>query len=120
MEAKHTPGPWQISRDKRTIFAATEGAGVLIRGVEQTIPQIAHIIGNGFGATLQEQEANARLIAAAPELLEAAKAALALFDKNHALSRFNWGTSGLRAEDIRELNELPGRIHAAIGKAEQE
>ena len=52
------------------------------------------------------------------QLLTALKAALALFDKNHALSRFNWGASGLRAEDIRELNELPGTIRAAIAKAE--
>lgn len=77
----HTPGPWHLSRDKRTIFAGTDSAGVLIRGIEQTIPQIAYICGNGFGATLQEQEANARLIAAAPELLEALEDALGLLVK---------------------------------------
>lgn len=70
---KHTPGPWNISRDTRTIFASTDGAGVLIRGIEQTIPQIAYIASNGFAATFEEQKANARLIAAAPELLEAAQ-----------------------------------------------
>ena len=65
-----------------------------------------------------ECKANARLIAAAPELLDALKAMLALFDKNHALSRFDWGESSLRAEDIRELNELPGLAHRAVAKAE--
>jgi len=61
-----------------------------------------------------------RLFAAAPEMLEALKLAYDLFAKDHALSRFNWGASGLRAEDIRELNETPGKILAAIRKAEGE
>jgi hypothetical protein len=71
MSSKHTPGPWQISRDGLTIFAGTAGAGVLIRGVEQRIPHIAYIPKNGFAATLAEQQANARLIIAAPDLLAA-------------------------------------------------
>jgi hypothetical protein len=47
-------------------------------------------------------------------VVAALEASLALFDKGHALSRFNWGESGLRAEDIRELNELPGKIRSAL------
>jgi len=53
------------------------------------------------------------------ELLAACKAALALFSKNHALDRFDWGKSFLRAEDIRELNELPFQLQKAITKASQ-
>lgn len=62
-------------------------------------------------------EGNAILMASAPVMLKALQAAAALFDKGHALSRFDWGGSCLRAEDIRELNELPGQIREAIQKA---
>ena len=67
---RHTKGPWHLSRDGMTIFAGTNGAGVLIRGLEQVIPHVAYIPKNGFAATTAEQRANADLIAAAPELLE--------------------------------------------------
>lgn len=62
-------------------------------------------------------EGNAILMASAPIMLKALQAAAALFEKGHAISRFDWGKSCLRAEDIRELNELPGQIQAAIQKA---
>lgn len=52
------------------------------------------------------------------EIIGALKECLALFDKDHAIDRFDWGKSALRAEDIRELNELPGKIRAALRKAE--
>lgn len=53
------------------------------------------------------------------ETLEALKAAYALFDKDHALSRFDWGKSFLRAQDIRELNETPLLIGRVIAKLEK-
>jgi ribosome biogenesis protein Tsr3 len=53
------------------------------------------------------------------QMVEALKAALALWDNGHALSRFNWGTSFLRAQDIRELNELPIKLRAAIKAAKK-
>ena len=52
------------------------------------------------------------------EMLETLKHCLELFGEGHALSRFNWGASFLRAEDIRELNELPGAIADVIKRAE--
>lgn len=61
MNAKHTPGPWHIE-----VKHLTEGAFTLSHGV------------NGYGdgpagdvAKIYTSEANALLIAAAPELLEA-------------------------------------------------
>jgi hypothetical protein len=51
--------------------------------------------------------------------LEALRAALDLFASDHALSRFDWGKSALRAQDIRELNETPLKIRAAIAKIEE-
>ena len=47
-------------------------------------------------------------------LESACKLALALFAKDHAIDRFDWGNSCLRAQDIRELNETPLRIREAL------
>lgn len=43
---------------------------------------------------------------------------LALFSPGHALDRFDWGRSSLRGQDIRELNELPTKIKAALAVLE--
>ena len=58
MSAKHTPGPWQIS--KKSIDAVVTDAGNYVAdcGLSIVIPD-------------DEQRANARLIAAAPDMLEA-------------------------------------------------
>ena len=59
---KHTPGPWCV-----------EGVGIraLVRaGINGVIVAVRHRL------SAQEHEANARLIAAAPELLESVKALL--------------------------------------------
>ena len=57
--------------------------------------------------------------AAVDDLLEACKEMLEMFDDGHCMSRFDWGKSFLRAEDIRELNEKPLRARSAIAKAEK-
>ena len=69
MGIKHTPAPWRVSSEsphiiKKDYRAIGSDAGFLI----------ASTMGNdnsGFYASEQEADANARLIAAAPELLEA-------------------------------------------------
>ena len=60
MSAQHTPGPWHTAGDQ----------GVQIRSQRDQIAKVWTMRGN-------EWKANARLIAAAPELLEALKAVLA-------------------------------------------
>ena len=57
--SKHTPGPWKLSRDGNDIENA-DGAGVCAMYADETAP------------------ANAALIAAAPDLLEALERALAV------------------------------------------
>ena len=51
------------------------------------------------------------------ELVKALKLAHAMFKKGHCLSRFDWGRSALRGEDIAELNEVPLAISAALAAA---
>lgn len=106
----HDEGMWRIEVSEEAPYGLIVG-----RGGNDVIAEI-----QGNGQTLQEIMANARLIAAAPEMLAALELAAALFDNNHAIDRFNWGASGLRAEDIRELNEAPLIIRAAIRKAQGE
>jgi hypothetical protein len=66
MKAKHTPGPWTLTAD---------GAGWYIECSPERGHSVAYIraeIGEEDPDTSDdEKEANARLIAAAPELLEA-------------------------------------------------
>lgn len=52
--SRHTPGPWMIGKSERVIAGVIE--------IEQH---------HSIGLTYEERIANARLIAAAPELLEA-------------------------------------------------
>ena len=58
-EAKHTPGPWAWHVDRPTDVISSEPCECSVATID---------IGCGNRA---EQQANARLIAAAPELLEA-------------------------------------------------
>ena len=65
-ETKHTPGPWEVSWDKYGKESEIHGKSELNDGPICIIP---HDDVTESGA--EEQLANARLIAAAPELLEA-------------------------------------------------
>lgn len=66
MNAPHTPGPWHVydSRFREVNGAIMDAAG--------------NKVASAHGPTTEELEANARLIAAAPELLEALRRATAL------------------------------------------
>ena len=65
MSTKHTPGPWQLGTEKTHVFSGK----VLIAGCGG--------YSDNFTKGLREiQQANARLIAAAPDLLHAAQIAL--------------------------------------------
>jgi hypothetical protein len=76
--AKHTPGPWEVCR--------WETKRIVIRPVYPTpgcttgFAPLAVVGGDKRTVTEAGKQANARLIAAAPELLEAAEAAL-LYDE---------------------------------------
>ena len=61
--SKHTPGPWQIGKNFGSVVCDTPVPG--IRGSDDTEYYGGHLIAESV------TEANARLIAAAPELLEA-------------------------------------------------
>jgi len=104
MNARHTPGPWDaITSDGRNyrIIGGEEAGYVAI-----------------VGAIFQPQQnaANARLIAAAPDLLEACKkasAVLAKFYNAEAERMGEWEFNG-----TRPLYKTEKILRAAIAKAE--
>jgi len=71
MSSKHTPGPWKICYDNDT--GPNDGC---FRQWWQVGPAQVNI-----GSDHEEAEANARLIAAAPELLDACRALLCMLDR---------------------------------------
>lgn len=89
--AKHTPGPWRAREHN-------SGASIVDAGPFQIL------LTNTVGATADVWTANARLIAAAPELLQLVKEALDEFENPHSLL------------DIRDWMAA---AKAAIAKAEQ-
>jgi hypothetical protein len=100
--SKHTPGDWVIDQTPERALSIfdSDSCGILI----------AEIAGD---ADHPEVEANARLIAAAPELLEALRAVV----KSH--DDVNFAASGALGYDLPQPDEDSpiGLARAAIAKA---
>lgn len=95
-----TPGPWTITKE----YACHENIGIAEgKQVAQTYCDQAH---TGLRGEVEERKANARLIAAAPDLLEALKAA-----------RGWWLSLGIQDADD-DLIAAVGLMDAALAKAE--
>ena len=100
---KHTPGPWILDEEQYR-------SGIHFKGT-----LIAVIAGRAFDrhevafVASPDQDCNARLIAAAPEMLEALKSCLPLLDM--------WYQQ--RADHLAPIEtSCVGQAHAAIAKAE--
>ena len=114
---KHTPGPWVVEKNTTLIWGAcdsddksTHGMGFPIAEARLTTPGWAK---RSFADC--EPEANAHLIAAAPELLEALKKAETLL--NHMGDILN-GLDAVTAEDAAMAAPIFEAVRAAIIKAE--
>ena len=89
----HTPGPWQLHKSDDTLVIGTDGR------------EVAEACGDYTEeAEWPRMEANARLIAAAPELLAALKRAESHF--------------GMLPSGMDEPGSVMAEIRAAIAKAE--
>ena len=78
MDKTHTPGPWKVSR--RFDIKQDVGPNVGGRYIGTTSAN------SPFSSTVEEDEANARLIAAAPELLEALEAVVDAYNEPDKVS----------------------------------
>jgi hypothetical protein len=112
-ETKHTPGPWKLDGG---IMAKLEGHDVQITCISRT-----HWCGRmtaeekRLEAIFSAQEpANARLMSAAPELLEALKA-LCAWGNHPSLTGLPDGEPV--AESAPSFDETVRMVHAAIAKA---
>jgi len=97
----HTKGPWAI--------AGEEHANVILSEDFVIADVYAFKKGEAGPRTDEEGEANARLIAAAPDLLEALKANLTALDEIRDM---------FAAHDMPGLTDLIEQTTAAIAKAE--
>ena len=105
-ETKHTPGPWALSRDVGdgevcTVYGCTGGHIYIVGNREY--------LGREIEDLSAEADANARLIAAAPDLLTACKAALKYIPGSEVHS---WPPGFALKDDSLKL------LRAAIAKAE--
>lgn len=80
MTAQHTPGPWTTYADDNTLIgpAVSDGKAMIADAIG---PLPAHP--QSWRRPIAEVQANARLIAAAPELLEALRAVLVKLEGQH-------------------------------------
>lgn len=103
MNAKHTPGPWMRGHDESgrdfEVRASNGRKIVAMRVDENRAKSISE-----WGQCKKENEANARLIAAAPELLEALREMLTCY-----------GDCGADAGGFKHLQRARAAIATATG-----
>jgi hypothetical protein len=79
----HTPGPWNVGGTWPIGYGEKGSTTVIYHGCIPVCSTQYRLGGNGeYIRSLDECAANARLIAAAPELLEALEEVVALSDRN--------------------------------------
>lgn len=103
MSAKHTPGPWHLR------YNGKHDGDRSVVGRSRDICAM-----DGGPSDDMETLANARLIAAAPELLEACKAGLAMLET----ARRYFPESARNSDTFSLLNVTANTIKPAIAKAE--
>jgi len=75
--SNHTPGPWRVDH----FGVVTGGADCATSVAETYVPPRGHLSAAGVAALGEQQEANAHLIAAAPELLHSLERCAFLLEK---------------------------------------
>jgi hypothetical protein len=123
-EQRHTPGPWTCRSDDGTTFAdhadahgewghnlddmesedSFNTASIAIRGDGKVIAMAVHADATYIPSPIPELAANARLIAAAPDLLAACRTALEVCN--------------LYGNGTKMVDEAAEHLYAAIAKAE--
>ena len=105
-ESKHTPGPWTI---ERCSIDLPENDRLIVGHPNSSDMSVIRTIGRLFSYARPEvNKANARLIAAAPELLEACKELLA-----------GIGMAAIDDEPLRPNDPEVRAARAAIAKCEK-
>lgn len=115
MTTQHTPGPWKVDGEPH------DGDGAVIKAIMDDEGLIvAHVIGGDeeMEDWLPEDEVNARLIAAAPQLLEALQALwLAVADARDA-NGHAWVTPAIADAQRKAAPLLDQLLLQALGEGE--
>lgn len=106
MKAKHTPMPW-------TTIRCEDGMEVLTHDAE-SICVVKHY-GDPYDS--KREEANARLIAAAPELLDALKDAADQLFRLALADAHRWTGDANRTKALEHANKVCAPARAVIAKA---
>lgn len=104
---KHTPAPWIVKSP--TNIKGDGWTRIMSNGVQIAKVNALHPAGKREAGDFEQETANARLIAAAPELLEALQA---LFE-NCAMTHNRWGDG----DNTKEADAAIQAARAAIAKA---
>ena len=122
--SKHTPGPWRLEADPAHFDSLTTvTGGQRMNAKPHAWPAYPLMAQVGGMAALHEMQSNARLIAAAPELLEVVKVAQAriALERDVFVDCNAYPDGSLLQSDktmLDGMNELLARMDAAIAKAE--
>lgn len=111
MTAKHTPGPWKLSEMHAEGFYMNDGAASIVaEGGRVALADVQCKVkrGQGYKAQCPERDANAALIAAAPEMHDALSLAEDL------LARLLDSDHGGTPEELAILEA----VRAALAKAD--
>ncbi len=114
---KHTPGKWLAAAKPSSVV----GWPVVAAPMGQVICDVAiinkkpdHVSDGEFSAYYAQVEANARLIAAAPDLFEALEAHLGV---SQLLAELEFCLDEERGEIERQIREIEEQARAALSKA---
>ena len=108
-DPKHTPGPWAMQ--DRLCARVVSGIDIRSEPTGDIVTRLPDGASTTGGHCFPRQLANARLMAAAPELLEACNAMLGLLvDARNGIDE--------HGGDSSFVDEIEGHARAAIAKAE--
>ena len=112
MNAKHTPGPWAVGHEMNSERPGSVPVVAMVRDSLGGKMHVAFV--NGMAG---EQEANARLIAAAPDLLRALMAIVENADKGFSVTTWT-GLDGIAdAGTVANVDAARAAIARATGGA---
>ena len=107
--SQHTPGPWIAQQTAYEGHASGAWYILAPKGPDARSPSVAHV----KQSTIQPMEANARLIAAAPAMLEALEDLVSLAE--HAMRDAN--RDGGEYDIAEDLKAARAALRAAKGEA---